>query len=202
MIKYLTEELLRHKIRIEPFKKQLKFLLCDERFVPLSSADSTFGEYVQRNLFTGLDIPTENQFPINTSSATVEECALDYEKGLKPLLNSNNGFDILLFGSGPDGHTCSLFPGHDLFVNAANYNNIVVPISDSPKPPPQRVTLTLKCIQNSTFLAFLCGGESKCEILKRILVDKDMSLPCTCIRPNATNGELKWFIDRDAAKLL
>lgn len=202
MIRYLSEEFLKHKSRIEPFKSKLKFLLCDERFVPLESKDSTFGEYVSRNLFSGLGIPDENLYPIKTDSATVEECASEYDSRLKPILNKNNGFDILLFGCGPDGHTCSLFPGHKLFVNAADYKETVVPISDSPKPPPERVTLTLNCIQNSTYLLFLSGGESKAEITKRILVDKDLSLPCTHVKSNVANGVLRWYVDKDAAKLL
>lgn len=202
MIKYLSEEFLKHKARIEPFKNKLKFLLCDERFVPFDSKDSTFGEYLSRNLFSGLEIPDENLYPIKADSATVEECAIDYDTRLKPILNKNNGFDILLFGCGPDGHTCSLFPNHKLFVNASDYKQIVVPISDSPKPPPQRVTLTLDCIQKSTYLLFLSGGESKAEITKRILIDKDQSLPCTLVKSNVSDGVLKWYVDRDAAKLL
>jgi 6-phosphogluconolactonase/glucosamine-6-phosphate isomerase/deaminase len=50
----------------------------------------------------------------------------------------------------------------------------------------------------------LCGGESKGEILKRIIVDKDLTLPCTCVAPKQpnTSGVLKWFVDKDAARLL
>jgi 6-phosphogluconolactonase/glucosamine-6-phosphate isomerase/deaminase len=130
MIKYLTEELLKRRDQLASYKHKLKFLLCDERFVAFNSADSTYGEYVTRGLFTGLGIPEENLFPIKVDSANVNECAEEYESRLRPLLNSNNGFDFLLFGCGPDGHTCSLFPGHNLFVNSANYSDkIVVPIS-------------------------------------------------------------------------
>jgi 6-phosphogluconolactonase len=203
MIKYLSEELLKRKDQIKPFKNQLKFILCDERFVPVESSDSTFGEYVTRHLFSGLEIPTENVYPINTNSKTVDECATDYENRLKPLLNDNKGFDILLFGCGPDGHTASLFPGHRLFTQADNYNDrIVVSINDSPKPPPERITLTLNCIRKSTYLLFLAGGESKAEILKKILTDKDLTLPCTNIVSTVSHGVIKWFVDKDAAKLL
>ena len=107
-----------------------------------------------------------------------------------------------MFGCGPDGHTASLFPGHKLLTQAENYNQIVASISDSLKPPPERVTLTLNCIRNSSYLLFLAGGESKAEILKKILTDKDLSLPCTSVISTVPNGVLKWFVEKDAARLL
>ncbi len=109
-------------------------------------------------------------------------------------------FDILLLGMGPDGHTCSLFPGHELFTNWSNQSRLVLSISDSPKPPSQRVTLTLKYLNNSSHLLFYACGAGKADMLKRILVDKDSSLPCACVSPNS--GVLKWFIDSMAAAKL
>ncbi len=102
---------------------------------------------------------------------------------------------------GPDGHTCSLFPGHSLFTNAANQTNIVLSISDSPKPPPQRVTLTLNYVNNSKNLLFFACGSGKAEMLKKILVDRDLSLPCANVVPSK-GGALRWFVDQDAAILL
>lgn len=103
---------------------------------------------------------------------------------------------------GPDGHTCSLFPGHDLFTNASSQTRIVLPISDSPKPPPQRVTLTLNYVRNSRNLVFFACGAGKADMIKRILVDKDESLPSTMAAPKSATGVLKWFVDKDAAKYL
>ncbi len=106
-------------------------------------------------------------------------------------------------GMGPDGHTCSLFPGHPLFLEAANQTRLVLPISDSPKTPPQRVTLTLNFINNSKNLLFFTCGASKADMLKRIIVDKDLSLPCTNVSPkNPQTSVIRWYVDQDAAKML
>ena len=80
----------------------------------------------------------------------------------------NNGFDVLILGHGPDRHICSLFPNHRLFTEKQS-DRIVVPINDSPKPPSERVTLTLDVVNNSSFILFGSFGESKASFIKQIL---------------------------------
>lgn len=64
---------------------------------------------------------------------------------------------------GPDGHTCSLFPNHSLLEEK---KLLIAPISDSPKPPPERVTMTYPLINNAKLCLFPICGKGKAEMIK------------------------------------
>jgi 6-phosphogluconolactonase len=87
---------------------------------------------------------------------------------------------------GEDGHTASLFPGHP----ALQAGGLAVGIRDSPKPPPQRVTLTLNAIRSARRVMILATGAGKADAVARA---KRGEVPSGMI-PNA-----RWLIDRAAA---
>jgi len=83
--------------------------------------------------------------------------------------------DLCLLGMGPDGHTASLFPGHPLAEAAPNQedNNggaAVSFLTDSPKPPASRITLTLPVLNASRSVAFLAAGGGKAEVTLPVLM--------------------------------
>lgn len=82
-------------------------------------------------------------------------------------------FDVVLLGMGPDGHTCSLFAGHPVL---AVQEALVAPVRESPKPPPERVTLTLPVVRDARFTLLLATGEEKRDALSRALAG-DTSIP-------------------------
>ncbi|CAG9792580.1 unnamed protein product [Diatraea saccharalis] len=191
VVKYLCEGL--PKLDTDWSKWVLAF--CDERVVPEESEDSTFGIY-KRQLIprTGLK---QEQFVTIKQGLSAEEAAKDYADKLKLVFNGNNfKFDLLLLGMGPDGHTCSLFPNHPL-LDEIHLN--VAAITDSPKPPPARITLTYAVVNEARNCIFTIGGSSKAEMVKRILKNKE-DLPAA--RVNPVNGSLYWIIDEAAAALL
>lgn len=93
---------------------------------------------------------------------------------------------------GPDGHTCSLFPGHQLLNESKKW---IAPITDSPKPPSNRVTMTFPVVNNAKVCVFAVSGKEKADMIKKILIDKE-DLPAGRIQP--ITGQLYWIMDKDA----
>lgn len=97
-IKVFAAELPKNQARFDAVKEKVNFIFCDERFVKFDSSDSTYGEFVKQNFFSGIGVPSANVYTINADLESVEACALDYEAKISPLLNKENGFDILILG--------------------------------------------------------------------------------------------------------
>ncbi|KAL1494060.1 hypothetical protein ABEB36_009718 [Hypothenemus hampei] len=176
-----------------------RVFFCDERIVSYDNTDSTYGLYLQKLIVPEVVALKQEQFIPIKLGLTPEETAQAYEEELRkyvPLNNSLPQFDLLLLGMGPDGHTCSLFPGHDLLQETRKW---VAPIKDSPKPPPERVTLTLPVVNNARVCAFAVAGIEKSDIIKKILLDKE-DLPATRVQPSS--GKLYWIVEKDAASKL
>ncbi|XP_001517951.1 6-phosphogluconolactonase isoform X1 [Ornithorhynchus anatinus] len=171
---------------------------CDERLVGFADPESTYGQY-RTHLLSKLPIPESQVITINPT-LSVEAAAADYAEKLREAFQGDSipVFDLLILGIGPDGHTCSLFPDHPLLQEK---EKIVAPINNSPKPPPQRVTLTLPVLNAARMVVFVATGESKAAVLKRILEgEEENPLPAALVQPHT--GKLYWFLDEPAAKLL
>lgn len=139
---------------------------CDERFVPEDDPESTFGIY-KTILMPKVPI-AESQFYTINQKVDLKDCAKQYEASIRKAFNLQEDsevpvFDLLLLGMGPDGHTCSLFPDHPLLEEQSV---LIAPISDSPKPPPCRVTMTYPLINNARCCIFAMSGAGKAEMVK------------------------------------
>lgn len=187
VVKYLVESL--PKINTNWSEWVLAF--CDERVVPEDSEDSTFGTY-KRDLLPKVPLKAE-QFIVIRQGVSAEDAAKDYNEKLRAAFDSEEfKFDLLLLGMGPDGHTCSLFPDHPLLKETTLK---IASITDSPKPPPERITMTYPVINNARNCIFAISGSGKADMVKRILKDKE-DLPAGKVQP--VDGSVYWIVDEAA----
>lgn len=81
------------------------------------------------------------------------------------LLRGVGEFDLVLLGLGEDGHTASLFPGHALEMEADSPD--VLKVSNAPKPPPERLSLSAHRLSRARQVLFLVTGAGKREAVAR-----------------------------------
>jgi 6-phosphogluconolactonase len=189
--------------------KDWRVFWVDERCVGHDDEESNYGG-AMRTLFRDVAIPRENLFAIDetlcpTNSGSATRCAEAYEKDLRGVvergeieLNADGlpVFDALLLGFGPDGHICSLFPNHELLDRSEAW---ILPIADSPKPPPERITFSLPVVNAARTKVFVAVGEGKADMTARILQDapQDGSIPAALVK-----GDVRWIVDKAASQKL
>lgn len=104
--------------------------------------------------------------------------------------------DVLLLGLGEDGHVASLFPRSP----ALDDTRSVVGVQGAPKPPPQRISLTLPAIRAAEEVWVIAAGERKASAVQQALGDADpRSVPARAVRGRAGTF---WLLDRAAAALV
>ena len=175
---------------------------ADERAVPLDHPDSNFAllkaellDKIPSNAHQPIVHPIDDKYLDD-----VQELADQYQEALMKSFAAKDSvkvpiFDLLLLGCGPDGHTCSLFPGHELLRESDAW---VAALDDSPKPPPNRITLTLPVVTHGIKIAFVATGEGKKGILKTILdTEEGRSLPCGLVNEGGAE-KVSWFTDSPA----
>ena len=181
-----------------------EIFFADERAVPLDHQDSNY-KLLKDELLDKIpqDLGKPIVHPIDVQYMDdVQEMADQYQDALMKSFAAKDSvkipiFDLLLLGCGPDGHTCSLFPNHEILRESDAW---VGPVEDSPKPPKNRITLTLPVLTGGIKIAFVATGEGKREILGKILdSDEGRSLPCGLV--NAAGADkVSWFTDHGAVQ--
>lgn len=179
---------------------RLQAFCGDERWVPISDAESNAGE-AKRGFLDHVPIPDDQFHVFATHLETPELAAKLYEQTILDVVPSENGlprFDLIFLGMGDDGHTASLFPG----TSAVHEQTRLVVANPVSKLNTTRLTFTSPLINAASLVVFLIGGAGKAETLHKVLdgpVDVDLT-PSQVVRP--VKGSLVWIVDEAAAARL
>ena len=153
-------------------------LFGDERCVRPDHPDSNY-RMARETLLNRVAPATVHRMPAELGP---EEGAAEYSRIVETLLP----LDVVILGIGEDGHTASLFPGHPVL----KAKGLVAGVRNSPKPPPERVTLTLAVLQGARQVIILATGAGKANA---VAMAKRGEVPSGMI------AGARWLIDRAAA---
>jgi 6-phosphogluconolactonase len=168
----------------------------DERYVAADSPDRNAGQ-ARAAFLDAVEVPAHrvHEMPSSSAAGSVDEGARAYAVELEQ--RGPEVFDIVMLGLGPDGHIASLFPG---FAQLDVTDRSVVGVTGSPKPPPERISLTLPRLNAASSVWFLVSGEAKSDAVARALGGADVhELPAAGV---SGRDETIWFLDRGSASAL
>lgn len=190
---------------------KVNFWWGDERFVAADDDDrNTRQAHAALLSHIGVD-PDRVHEPGSTDQfATPEEAAEDYARRLEEAAAAEHAadasddrpespgklprFDILLLGVGPDAHVASLFPEQ---AGIREKELTVVGVRNSPKPPPQRISLTLPAINTAAEVWMVVAGEDKAGAVGLALAGANpVQVPAA---GPAGRSRTLWLIDENAA---
>lgn len=168
----------------------------DERFVP--AGDPERNELQAREaLLDHVPVDPHRVHVVATSDGEYPdpvEAAAEYSAAVHAHLEEHGGFDLHLLGMGGEGHVNSLFPDTDA---VREERELVVAVTDSPKPPSVRVTLTLPAIRKARHVVLVVGGAAKAEAVAAALKGADpVDIPAAGARGAESTT---WLLDKAAA---
>ena len=169
---------------------RVEFWWGDERFVAVESPDRNAGQSLALLAATiPFDPARVHPMPARGSAeADLRQAALHYASELGATI-----FDICLLGVGEDGHIASLFPEHPSFEKDTSSN--VVGVTNSPKPPSERLSLTLPVLNRSAEVWLIVAGAEKAAPVARAIAGDDR-LPAGSVQGTERTV---WFLDEEAA---
>lgn len=190
---------------------KVNFWWGDERFLPGESADRNAVQ-ARGTLLSRLPVDPARVHPVPSTddAATVEEAAEAYARSLAAAAAQEElpagfesrdprlpRFDVLLLGVGPDAHIASLFPE---MAGVRASGETVVAVRNAPKPPPERVSLTLEAINSAEEVWLTVAGEDKAGAVGLALAGAGpVQVPAAGARGRA---KTRWLIDQAASSQL
>jgi len=153
----------------------------DERCLPSGDAERN-DRMADEALLNDVPVPPAQIHRMNAELGP-ERAAAQYAA----LLADAPEMDLVLLGIGEDGHTASLFPGNP----ALDDQRLAIPVYNSPKPPPERVSMGYAVLNAAQRCLIMVAGEGKADAISRIRNGERL--------PVARVQNSEWLIDQDAS---
>lgn len=178
--------------------KRIHLWWGDERFVPAGHPDRNEGQATAA-LIHRLPIPAENvhRMPASDAGLTLDEAVDAYDDELAQFWPELPEFDITFLGVGPDAHIASLFPRLEgIEVD----DRAVIAVRNSPKPPAERISLTLPALNNTKNVWVVASGADKADAIYAAFTSESASeAPVSAVEGTE---ETVFFTDEAAASRL
>ncbi|NGX32767.1 MAG: 6-phosphogluconolactonase [Candidatus Anoxychlamydiales bacterium] len=173
---------------------KIHIFFVDERMV--SNLDEKSNIYqIEKHLIKPLNLKKENIHYIS-KDIDILDAIKEYELDIKSFLHDEKpSFDLILLGIGEDGHTASLFPNADVLKEKEKF----IVLASKDEEDFDRVSFSYPLINLAKNVMFLALGENKANIIKKILLDKDRSLPAFHVK---AQDNLYYILDRKSAKFI
>jgi 6-phosphogluconolactonase len=155
---------------------------ADERCVGPDDADSNY-RLAAETLLAGPAIPAERIHRMEGELGPEEGArhyALELGEHVRPREGDLPVLDLVVLGIGPDGHVASLFPGAATLD--AGEQALCLGVHDSPKPPPERITLSLAVLRAAGRCLMLATGASKSDAVNAMLAEPSRHVPASLLR--------------------
>lgn len=161
----------------------VEFWFSDERYLAADSPDRNAGQ-ARSAFLDAVGARRVHAMPAADGGLTLADAAASYAEEVRA--SDTHSFHLTMLGMGPDGHVASIFPGHP----AGEVDAIAVPVTDSPKPPPERISLSTEALCHSERVWFVISGDDKRAIAERVW-QGDRELPAARV---SGETETVWFL--------
>ncbi len=163
----------------------MELWFADERCVGPDDEESNY-LLASQTLLAGVDVAPERIHRMQGELGP-DEGARSYADELAQHFTDDAGsasgtpvLDLVVLGIGPDGHVASLFPGAATLD--AGRDAVCLGVADSPKPPPERITLSLAVLRAARECLLLATGASKADAVSAMLAEPSRHVPASLLR--------------------
>jgi 6-phosphogluconolactonase len=170
----------------------------DERFVPTGDQERNDAQ-ADADLLSHVPVSPARvlRVPSSDDAADVHAAAASYATTVSRAIAQDEAeapaFDLVMLGIGPDGHVASLFPDRPVPADT------VIAVTDSPKPPPERVSMAYDLLGRASRVWFVAAGEDKADAVGRSVLRDPANLPAARVRGLQ---DTRWYVDESAASRL